>query len=91
MLVIRIACLLVGVTAAGAEEGKVKNIWGTHYKQEFCENIPAKFQQSVNHSQNVPLPTPKFHYGATFQAAIPESVTRQKCFTLRCTAEDMFY
>ena len=31
-----------------------------------------------NHSENVPLPTPKMHYGAIFQNAIPK--TWQECF-----------
>ena len=36
-----------------------------------------------NHSQNVPLPTPKMHYSAIFQPAIPK--TCQECFTLLST------
>ena len=31
-----------------------------------------------NHSQNVPLPTPKLHYSAIFKPAIPQ--TWQECF-----------
>ena len=39
-------------------------------RSEMCKTFLLSFE---NHSQNVPLPNPKMHYGAIFQPAIPRN------------------
>ena len=47
-----------------------------HLEKQSCVKIfLISFE---NYPQNVPLPTPKMHYGATFQPAVPK--TWQECF-----------
>ena len=47
-------------------------------KEAITESFKTFLLSFENHSQNVPLPTQKIHYGAIFQPAIPK--TRQECF-----------
>ena len=62
------------IAVAAAENGINVEHHSSLSSTELCKTFLPSFD---NHSLNVPLPTPKLHYGTLFQSVIPE--TWQEC------------